>query len=680
MSTPEAEIRNKEYQKQYREDRLARKRYSYESLENHYRVTAGGKDLSAELMAQRAPGVTGETPWVKDLSAHPLQWRREGIPADLPIYIENAFEKEAPGRSFTDPRMVFDASLFESMTDEEIEYFNNEQHWAVENPSAGDHIALDTELDDEPGCYGYLVHANYGKKKLNDPPVGRPHYKRKDGKVLTWGDPRKDAPYWQEPGDFVYAFLDEESAREKYDELRASLYSLNQEVRLYRLTQPITIGEARAWLNSDHPLREQRHGAITMEAVGTGQFDTPGALRVPQQAAPDEDELNQAEEQAWWDSLTPEEQHKAESQHEANLRMIEEREAINDERQEFSDRIYKDLYNVDAMLQRLLERAEEAGDEENAQWYRENNATLSLEEKLEFVADEYRTRPAHYEAELRATNLVTPFETLTNLVPAVPLSDEMIAAAASYNRIALKAGTEGKSLGIKRRRSGGYSLTKAQEKYVREHLLKAYTRGGKEGSAQMLVEIYEPTGMWLLDPREDGDGNGFDWETMNLDDYRAGFLFPLGQNMPIGGFAPRRDRVEFLRLLLKKGIITLDQFWERLRSNSYIADRDEFFEDGANSLVMTKHNWRNLLHKAKLNDTAEDPQMIPTDWAFVDAADERLGFWSLSDWEEYIASKPDDWFVVGKDIPEYIGQEVEPTLLLPEMLEWHQRHLKTEGL
>ena len=96
MSTPEAEIRNKEYQKQYREDRLARKRYSYESLENHYRVTAGGKDLSAELMAQRAPGVTGETPWVKDLTVHPLQWRREGIPAGLPIYIENAFEKEAP--------------------------------------------------------------------------------------------------------------------------------------------------------------------------------------------------------------------------------------------------------------------------------------------------------------------------------------------------------------------------------------------------------------------------------------------------------------------------------------------------------------------------------------------------------------------------------------------------------
>lgn len=406
--------------------------------------------------------------------------------------------------------------------------------------------------------------------------------------------------------------------------------------------------------------------------------DRLNASEVTQQVPLTEDELDRAEEKAWWDSLTPEEQRAYEAEHEANLRMIEEREVINDARQDFYDRIYKDLYNVDALLQRLLERAEEVGDEENAQWYRENNATLSLEEKLEFVADEYRTRPAHYEAKLRATNLVTPFETLTNLVPVVPLSDEMIAAAAHRNKVALKAGTEGKSLNIKRRRSGGYLLTEAQEKYVREHLLKAYTRGGKEGSAQMLVEIYEPTGMWLLDPREDGDGNGFDWDTVNLDDYRAGFLFPLDSNMPTGGFAPRRDRVEFLCLLLKKGVITLEKFWERLRTDSYIGDRDEFFEDGANSLVMTKHNWRNLLHKAKLNDTAEDPQMIPTDWAFVDAADERLGFWSLSEWEEYIASKPDDWFVVGEDIPEYIGQEVEPTLLLPEMLEWHQRHMQTQ--
>lgn len=410
-------------------------------------------------------------------------------------------------------------------------------------------------------------------------------------------------------------------------------------------------------------------------SAGDGQLNVSEAT---QQVPLTEDELDRAEEKAWWDSLTPEEQRAYEAKHEADLRMVEEREVINDARQDFYDRIYKDLYNVDALLQQLLEWAEEAGDEEDAQWHRENNATLTLDEKLEFVADEYTNRPSHYEAELRATNLVTPFETMTTLAAAVPLSDTMIATMAKRHRSLLKLGIEDKALNFRRRPKGGYSLNDEQQQYVRKQLLKNYTRIGKAGSAQMLVAIYEPTGMWLLEPRKDGDGNGFTWDTVNLDDYRAGFLFPLSSNMPTGGFAPRRDRVEFLCLLLKKGVITLERFWERLRSNSYIADRDEFFEDGVNSLVMTKRNWRNLVHKAKLNDTAEDPQMIPTDWAFVDAADERLGFWSLSEWEEYIASKPDDWFVVGEDIPEYIGQDLEPTLLLPEMLEWHQRHMQTQ--
>jgi hypothetical protein len=30
-----------------------------------------------------------------------------------------------------------------------------------------------------------------------------PTYKRKDGKVLVWDDPRLDAPYWQECGDYI---------------------------------------------------------------------------------------------------------------------------------------------------------------------------------------------------------------------------------------------------------------------------------------------------------------------------------------------------------------------------------------------------------------------------------------------------------------------------------------------
>lgn len=677
MSVSEStEDREKAYQKQYQSDRLLRRRFSYEALEKKHRVTVKGKDLSAELMAARAPGVTGETPWVKDLTVHPLQWRREGIPAGLPRHIPNAFGDLAPGRDFTDPRMLFDASLFESMTDEEIAYFNDQKHWAVENPSAGDDIVLDAELKNEPGCYGYLVHLNRGRKELNNPPVGRPHYKRADGKELVWGDPRLEAPYWQECGDFIYAHLDEASARAHFDSLRSALYSLNQELRLYRLTKPISIGEAREWLNSDHPLREDRHGAITVEAVGTGQLDTPGALRVPQLPAPDEDELNEAAEKAWWDSLTADEQRAYEAAQEADVRLVEDRAAINLQRQEFYDRIYKDLYNVDALLQQLLEWAEEAENEADAQWHRENNTTMDLEDKLEFVASFYRRNPDDGEAALRAANLVTPHETLTHLAGTLPLTDEMIAAAAARHRNALQAGTEQQHLNFRRRTGGGeYVLTKAQEQYAREHLITAYTRSGTEGSAQLLMAIYEPSGMTLLDPHDECDGNGFCWETMNLDDYRAGFLFPLYSDMPTGGFAPAKDRVEYLCLLLKQGVITLEQFWQRLRTDSYIGDRDEYFENGSNALVMTKKNWRNLLHQEQPEDTAEDPVMMPTDWAFVDASDERLGFWTLSEWEAYVASQPEDWFIVGEDVPMIIGQSVEPELLLPEMLAWHQRHL-----
>lgn len=308
--------------------------------------------------------------------------------------------------------------------------------------------------------------------------------------------------------------------------------------------------------------------------------------------------------------------------------------------------------------------------------HRENNTTMDLEDKLEFVASFYRRNPDDGEAALRAANLVTPHETLTHLADALLLTDEMIAAAAARHRNALQAGTEKQHLNFRRRTGGGeYVLTKAQEQYAREHLITAYTRSGTEGSAQLLMAIYEPSGMTLLDPHDECDGNGFCWETMNLDDYRAGFLFPLYSDMPTGGFAPRKDRVEYLCLLLKQGIITLEQFWQRLRTNSYVSDRDEYFEDGSNALVMTKKNWRNLLHKEQPEDTAEDTVMMPTDWAFVDASDERLGFWTLSEWETYVASQPEDWFIVGEDVPAIIGQSVEPELLLPEMMEWHQRHL-----
>lgn len=71
--SPEAEARYKAYQKKYHAERNARARYSYERLEKAHRVIVNGKDLSAELMQRRAPGITGETPLGQRPDRPPLQ-------------------------------------------------------------------------------------------------------------------------------------------------------------------------------------------------------------------------------------------------------------------------------------------------------------------------------------------------------------------------------------------------------------------------------------------------------------------------------------------------------------------------------------------------------------------------------------------------------------------------------
>ena len=159
--SPEAEARYKAYQKKYHAERNARAKYSYEKLEKDYRVVVKGKNLSAEFMQSRAPGVTGETPWEKDLTVHPLKWRRYGMPKDLPNMV-NDYEHDGKRvrRFFIDPRMLFDCSLFDNMTDEEIAYFNDEKHWSGDIPKNHDHVTLENELEGEPGVYGYRVHVD----------------------------------------------------------------------------------------------------------------------------------------------------------------------------------------------------------------------------------------------------------------------------------------------------------------------------------------------------------------------------------------------------------------------------------------------------------------------------------------------------------------------------------------
>ena len=689
--SPEAEARYKEYQKKYHAERRTRAKYSYERLEKENLVTANGKDLSAELMHTRAPGVTGETPWEKDLTVHPLKWRRQGMPKDLPITVMNAFGDAAPGRSFTDPRMLFDASLFDNMTDEEITYFNDEKHWVVPGPEKRDRITLDTELENEPGVYGYLVHTNRGRKEVNNPPAGRPTYKRKDGKILTWDDPRLDAPYWQECGDYMFTYLNEQEARAAFKNQKLHLNDLNQEVRLYRLTKPINLGDAREWLNSDHPLREEKHGAITLDAFGTGQYENPGALRLPQQPALDEDEQDRIAEEEYWNSLTPEEQQKILHDQDYYEKLEEERWQINQKRCEALERIFKERFNIDDYVNQHLQwaldaAAEDPDDEDAADWAEtltKEIPTMPLDEKLLFIKENmYPTSPSACEEVLRKLNIVTPYETLTHLVDVMPLDQKTIEHAVKVHKMLLKDGTETKKLGF-RRKGGQYHLNEEQEKYVRSGLVDRFTRRGKRASAELLMYVYDYEWYRCLDAGQIGDINGFSWETINMDDYLAGHLLTYGDDLPYGAFAPKHDRIEFLADLLTRGEIDVPTFWKRVEASSYVRGLEQFGPEGEESFIITKKNWRQFVKcwdegrpEGYVQDPVLDLSIFPESlgggsW---ETYEDRLCSWRTKDWETWIDSLPDDWWVVNSDAVAVASYQVEDPMLIPEMVEYYVKN------
>lgn len=689
--SPESEAHYKAYQKQYHADRNNRARYAYETLEKENRVTVKGKDLSAELMHTRAPGVTGETPWEKDLTVHPLKWRRQGMPKDLPITVMNAFGDEAPGRSFTDPRMLFDASLFDNMTDEEITYFNDEKHWVVPGPEKRDHITLNDELEGEPGVYGYLVHTNRGRKEVNNPPAGRPTYKRKDGKILTWDDPRLDAPYWQECGDYMFTYLNEQEARAAFKNQKLHLNDLNQEVRLYRLTKPINLGDAREWLNSDHPLREEKHGAITLDAFGTGQYENPGALRLPQQPALDEDEQDRIAEEEYWNSLTPEEQQKILHDQDYYEKLEEERWQINQKRCEALERIFKERFNIDDYVNQRLQWALDAAAEEpdnitlthRAKVLSEEIPTMPLDEKLLFIKENmYPPEPSACEEVLRKLNIVTPYETLTHLVDVMPLDQKTIEHAVKVHKMLLKDGTETKKLGF-RRKGGQYHLNEEQEKYVRSGLVDRFTRRGKRASAELLMYVYDYEWYRCLDAGQIGDINGFSWETINMDDYLAGHLLTYGDDLPYGAFAPKHDRIEFLADLLTRGEIDVPTFWKRVEASSYVRGLEQFGPEGEESFIITKKNWRQFVKcwdegrpEGYVQDPVLDLSIFPESlgggsW---ETYEDRLCSWRTKDWETWIDSLPDDWWVVNSDAVAVASYQVEDPMLIPEMVEYYVKN------
>ena len=682
--SPESEARYKAYQKQYHAERNARARYSYERLEKDHRVVVKGKDLSAELMHTRAPGVTGETPWEKDLSIHPYKWRRYGMPKDLPSVVMDAFGDEAPHRAFMDPRMLFDCSLFDNMTDEEIAYFNDEKHWVIEDLDTD--ITLKNELEGEPGVYGYLVHVNRGRKELNNPPKGRPRYKRKDGKELIWDDPRLDAPWWQECGDYIYVYLNEKEARDSFESQKMRLDDLNQEVRLYRLTKPISISEARAWLNSDHPLREEKHGAITLDAFGTGQYGRPGALRLPQQPAPDEDEQDRIAEEEYWNSLTPEEQQKTLDDLEYYQALEEKRRQINKERCDAMEPMYTERFNVDEYMAWQVTLAENSVDDDPedefaVEWLnklRKEIPTMPLKEKLTYVEEGmYREDPSGCEETLRTLNLVTPYETMTRLVEIMPLSQKTIEAAVAVHKSRLKSGIEAKKLGF-RRKGGQYHLTEEQEQYVRAGLVDYYTREGERGSAELMRLVYDSDWYPCLEPDQYEEEGGFSWETINMEDYRAGRLLPFGDGFPRGAFGPKHDRIEYLADLLKRGEIDVPTFWKRVQDSSYVADQERFGPGGEESFIITKQNWRQFL-KCWDADRPEDCEPDPSVDVSVfpralggDSWDEfqnRSYDWHTKDWEAWIDSLPDDWWTLNTDAVDVASYQVEEPRLVPEMVD-----------
>lgn len=656
--SPEAEARYKAYQKKYHAERNARARYSYERLEKAHRVVVNGKDLSAELMQRRAPGITGETPWDKDLTVHPYKWRRQGMPKDLPRYVSNAFGDAAPYESFTDPRMLFDCSLFDNMTDEEIAYFNDEKHWVVEDLDTD--ITLKNELEGESGVYGYLVHVNRGRKEVNNPPKGRPRYKRKDGKELVWDDPRLDAPWWQECGDYIYVYLNEKEARDAFNQQRLRLDDLNQEVRLYRLTKPISISEARTWLNCDHPLREEKHGAITLDAFGTGQYGRPGALRLPQQPAPDEDEQDRIAEEEYWNSLTPEEQQKTLDDLEYYQALEEKRRQINKERCDAMEPMYTERFNIDTYMALALKEAEahaevNSQDEEafnRVQRLHDEIPTMSIEEKLEFIdEDMYYKDSKGYEEKLRSLNIITPYETQLRLAYVLDPSQKTIEQAVNIHKANLKNGTETKKLNF-RRKDGQYYLNEAQEEYVREVQLDNFAYEGERGSIELLRLVYDNERYPCLDDDQYEEINGFSWETINMEDYRAGRLLTFGDALPDGAIAPPHDRIEYLADLVKRGEIDVPTFWERVKTNSYVGTVEKFGPDGEESFIITKKNWRQFVNFREERPNSESDSLwysqFPEELGGDDFVDlmERTYNWRIADWESWIDSLPDDWFAV----------------------------------
>ena len=371
----------------------------------------------------------------------------------------------------------------------------------------------------------------------------------------------------------------------------------------------------------------------------------------------------------------------------------EERWHINHERCAAITQRFKERFNVDDYMALQLAiaesyAAEDPEDEEAVEWakdLRDDIPTMTLDDKLFFLSRSMYTESSETcEELLRSLNIVTPYETQVYLGYSEEPNQKMIERAVSIHKENLKNGTETKKLGF-RRKGGLYHLNEEQEKYVRTIQLVIASVEGEEGSIRLLQLVYDNEWYPYLEPDQYEQIKGFSWDTINMDDYRAGHLLTYGNALPFGAFSPMYDRIEFLADLAKRGEIDAPTFWKRVENSSYVSGLEQFGPDGEQALLITKKNWhRFVTSRDKVPNYELEPSTRSSQFPEALKGDsyeetmERTYNWCMADWEVWSDSLPDDWYVVNTDAVQTVLKEYESEILPAEIvlqcgMEWMRR-------
>lgn len=338
----------------------------------------------------------------------------------------------------------------------------------------------------------------------------------------------------------------------------------------------------------------------------------------------------------------------------------EKRRQINKERCDAMEPMYTERFNIDTYMALALKEAEahaevNSQDEEafnRVQRLHDEIPTMSIEEKLEFIdEDMYYKDSKGYEEKLRSLNIITPYETQLRLAYVLDPSQRMIEHAVNIHKANLKNGTETKKLNF-RRKGGQYHLNEEQEEYVRNIQVNDFAYEGEHRSNELLQMVYDNEWYPCLEADQHEEINGFSWDTINMDDYRAGRLLTFSDALPDGAIAPPHDRIEYLADLVKRGEIDVPTFWKRVKTNSYVGTVEKFGPDGEQSFIITKKNWRQFVHYREERPNSESDSLWYCQFPEVLGSDdyeehmERSYVWRIADWEAWIDSLPDDWFAV----------------------------------